>query len=82
MMGRSFRQLAKMNKRKCSHRKSWIICGGAWVWCYECGAITVNKYRPKGFRGWVLPVGPGGENPLRGPNSSESLEQIRKGKFK
>lgn len=46
----------------------WIIAGGYWYWCYECGAIReaqrVNigsDSHPVGP--WIKPVGKGGENP-------------------
>lgn len=53
---------------RCRHSKAWIICGGFWMWCYECGAVrqmgqskTVNGCYPVGP--WIKPVGKGGENP-------------------
>lgn len=42
------------------HRRLWIIAGGAWLWCYECGAIRLNAAGPKR---WHVPTGPNGENP-------------------
>lgn len=49
--------------RRCQsrHRKCWIIAGGYWLWCYECGAIRRNV--PAGQDDWVYPVGAKGENP-------------------
>lgn len=50
---------------KSRHRKCWIIAGGYWLWCYECGAIKLNvgKDHPDYRRNWYVPVGPDGENP-------------------
>jgi hypothetical protein len=53
--------------RKClsRHRKIWIIAGGYWLWCYECGAIKLNVPvdHPDYVRRWYVPVGANGENP-------------------
>jgi hypothetical protein len=53
--------------RKClsRHRKCWAIAGGSWLWCYECGAITLNvaKDHPRYRRRWYVPVGPDAKNP-------------------
>lgn len=53
---------------RCRHNRNWIIAGGYWLWCYECGAIRVNSNKPEiEVRGhmvkWVTPVGIGGANP-------------------
>lgn len=51
----------------CKHRQYWVIAGGWWLWCYQCGAIrpmrrtTPTISEPAG--GWTRPTGPGGENP-------------------
>lgn len=51
----------------CRHRKSWIIGGGRYEWCYECGSfreledLSENCSIP--FSPWVKPTGAGGENP-------------------
>lgn len=42
------------------HRKCWVIGGGGFLWCYECGAIRPNAY---GKLKWAYPVGPKGDNP-------------------
>lgn len=43
------------------HRKSfWAIAGGAWLWCYRCGAL--RQANALGAR-WVKPTGPKGRNP-------------------
>jgi hypothetical protein len=39
----------------------WVIAGGRWRWCYQCGAIKSNT-APKGTR-WNVPTGIGGPNP-------------------
>jgi len=26
-------------QQRCRHTKSWAIAGGAFLWCYVCGAI-------------------------------------------
>lgn len=57
-----------MPEPRCRHNKMWVIAGGYWYWCYECGAIreaqaseTDNGTYPIGP--WIKPVGKGGENP-------------------
>ena len=54
---------------RCRHeRTSWIL-GGAWEWCYACGALrrlqlipgTTNHLAP--VTGWRKPVGLGQPNP-------------------
>lgn len=54
-------------KARCRHRESWLIAGGAYEWCYQCGAVRtcfeagiadVSQTSP-----WCLPTGAGGENP-------------------
>jgi hypothetical protein len=56
-----------MKKQYCRHRAMWIIAGGYWSWCYECGAIQQNRViEPNAcvpVTNWVKPVGKGGENP-------------------
>lgn len=38
----------------------WLIAGGHWMWCYQCGAI--RKTNAFGDR-WEKPTGLGGPNP-------------------
>jgi hypothetical protein len=46
---------------KHDHKKStWLIAGGAIIWCYQCGAYRVNR---EGRYKWHKPSGIGGENP-------------------
>ena len=57
-----------MKKKRCSHRKTWIIAGGYYEWCYSCGALRKMKLI-EGNAGapaskWIRPVG-NGENPYR-----------------
>jgi len=55
-------------KKRCRHYGSWLLCGGIWEWCYQCGALRElkpvgpNTSAPKSR--WVRPVGPKGENPV------------------
>jgi hypothetical protein len=46
----------------CRHRKMWIIAGGCWYWCYECGAVRQARHN-EAIGPWIKPVGKGGENP-------------------
>lgn len=52
----------------CRHRDTWIIAGGAWEWCYRCGAL--RQLRPLGPTSctpaspWARPVGTEGGNPF------------------
>jgi hypothetical protein len=55
-------------KSRCRHeRNSWIIGGGAYEWCYVCGAfrrlqiISGNESEPYGK--WIRPSGDKGNNP-------------------
>ena len=56
-------------RKKCKHRKAWIVNGGYGLWCYECGAyrqMTVsdilNAVVPIS-KCWIYPTGIGGKNP-------------------
>lgn len=59
--------MPKKKRRGCRHYHTWIIAGGYWEWCYECGAV--RELRPFGTNScaphstWVRPVGRNGENP-------------------
>jgi hypothetical protein len=47
---------------KHDHRKStWLIAGGAIIWCYRCGSWRVNALG-KEYK-WHKPSGLNGENP-------------------
>lgn len=58
-------------KARCRHNKNWIIAGGYWLWCYECGAIRTNQLSKRGKRAWTCPTGPGGINPAMRATRSE-----------
>ena len=51
----------------CRHRNSWLIAGGAYDWCYQCGALRtmfesgIAQVSPTSP--WCVPTGPKGENP-------------------
>jgi len=52
---------------KCRHNGTWLIAGGSYEWCYECGAMRTT--RETGIAQvapdspWLRPVGIKGENP-------------------
>lgn len=46
----------------------WLIAGGYWMWCYQCGAI--RPVSAKGAR-WQKPSGVGGDNPAMSEHSIE-----------
>lgn len=49
-----------MKKKRHDHRRStWIIAGGALLWCYCCGAWRLNE---KGAK-WHRPTGDEMDNP-------------------
>jgi hypothetical protein len=51
-------------KRRHDHRQSlWIIAGGHVLWCYQCGAWKMNRYRESKREPWNKPTGIGGPNP-------------------
>lgn len=61
-----------LKKKSCRHRNSWLIGGGRYEWCYECGAIRMIKpVHPEDPRcnqmtrasSWALPR-PGQDNPF------------------
>jgi len=65
--------MAKVEAVRCRHNKYWVIAGGYWLWCYECGAI--RKMKPVGNNGvspewkrWQKPVGKDGGNPWNSEN--------------
>lgn len=51
----------------CRHRRSWLISGGAYEWCYQCGALRntretgIAQVTPSSP--WCRPTGANGENP-------------------
>lgn len=51
----------------CKHRRTWMIAGGHYEWCYECGAVRgmrfmdSNSIAPRTY--WERPVGMRGQNP-------------------
>jgi hypothetical protein len=52
---------------KCRHRDSWLIAGGAYEWCYRCGAL--RRMRESGIASvtpmsvWQRPIGAEADNP-------------------
>jgi hypothetical protein len=48
---------------RCRHRRTWIL-GGAWLWCFECGALR-KVAEMETWRVFVKPVGRGGKNPWK-----------------
>jgi len=54
---------------KCRHNGSWLIAGGSYEWCYECGAIRTTRETAIAEcvvdSPWLRPVGVGAENPWR-----------------
>lgn len=68
-------------KIRCRHNGSWIIGGGTYEWCYECGAfrslveagiaqITVTSP-------WCYPQGIGAENPWKAWHDSKASYRKR-----
>jgi len=52
-------------KRHRHEQSMWLIAGGYWAWCYQCGAIKRNPPLPG--EKWQKPTGIGGINPaMRG----------------
>lgn len=52
----------------CRHRKTWLIAGGRWNWCWQCGALREMQNSDKGnfcfpVSDWQKPVGPKAQNP-------------------
>lgn len=58
-------------KRHRHEASCWVMSGGRWLWCYQCGAV--RKLRPAADKSapydsepdgpWVKPTGIGGRNP-------------------
>jgi hypothetical protein len=56
-------------KKRHDHRNTvWIIAGGAWLWCYHCGAIRPNK---AGRMLWQKPAGTE-VNPALGKHAADT----------
>jgi len=56
--------------KRCRHDShSWLLAGGYWEWCYQCGAVrkliplerTANTLMPT--TQWLRPTGENGKNP-------------------
>ena len=68
-----------MKIQKCRHRKTWLIAGGFWEWCYQCGAIRLMRW-VEGTQNcvtpaekWTRPTGfPDGTNPALKSRKEES----------
>lgn len=67
---------------RCRHRDSWLIAGGAYEWCYRCGAFRTLTAASDGSNSvssssaWCYPVGPYGENPW--DTWKKATEQLKK----
>ena len=56
----TFRRPLDRAKKRHDHRRSmWVVCGGAMLWCYRCGAIRSTGLAYK----WRKPTGLNGKNP-------------------
>jgi len=57
-----------VTSKLCRHYRTWLIAGGNYEWCYECGALRAMKMiTPTTLTNktrWQRPVGKGGENPV------------------
>lgn len=53
--------MAEKTKRHRHEQSMWLIAGGYWMWCYQCGAIRGNYKGAE--RRWEKPTGIGGINP-------------------
>jgi hypothetical protein len=66
----------------CRHRESWLIAGGAYEWCYQCGALRtmfesgIAQVTPTSP--WCRPTGPKGVNPWSAWNVKRTTYQLRK----
>ena len=51
----------------CRHRQSWIVAGGCYEWCYQCGAFRrlaeITPTLVEATSPWCKPTGPDGDNP-------------------
>jgi hypothetical protein len=69
---------------RCRHRNLWLIAGGSYEWCYQCGAIRtlresgINQLMPSSP--WCSPTGKDGENPWSAWNDRRTKYRNRKRK--
>lgn len=69
---------------KCRHYHTWLIAGGLFEWCYECGALRkMIEIAPAYLRNctqWTRPTGKGGKNPypMKALNPSPAPERGKK----
>ena len=67
---------------RCRHRDSWLIAGGAYEWCYRCGAlrnmreIGIAQVTPQSP--WCRPVGPAADNPWDRWNTARAVYQEKR----
>ena len=59
-----------------NHRGMWLIAGGNWCWCYECGAVRTNPPQYK-RQPWYYPTGIGGENPANTEAHEKDWQRIK-----
>jgi hypothetical protein len=50
-------------KRHRHEQSMWLIAGGYWFWCYQCGAVRLNPAKSGDPTRWQKPSGIGGPNP-------------------
>jgi hypothetical protein len=53
---------------RCRHKETWLISGGSYEWCYQCGALRkmMISYPPNSvtpITQWTRPTGNKGTNP-------------------
>lgn len=52
---------------RCRHYRSWLIAGGEYEWCYECGGLRrmkhVGQNAVMAITRWTKPTGKNGRNP-------------------
>jgi hypothetical protein len=65
----------------CRHRNTWLIAGGYYEWCYECGGIRKMKVSAPNVccpeTTWCKPTGKDGDNPWGAWMKSTSLYKER-----
>lgn len=73
-----------MKLARCRHRDTWLVAGGSYEWCYNCGAFrTTRETGPAQVTPsspWCRPTGPAGENPWARWDRRRTAYQARKKK--
>lgn len=67
---------------RCRHYGSWLIAGGNYEWCYQCGALRTMREtgiaQVSPTSQWQRPVGPDADNPWQAFDRKRTVYQAKR----